>query len=116
MVCVLLFLSLVSVVYSATTTHHPHNGHIINEALSFHYDSATHIVAMKTHHHCYLYVLNAHEQQTVHTSTGLHAIEKKIIDLVDSHGTTVHFTAQDVNLLSHGLGKFCGHFTTLKIN
>ena len=28
-------------VYSATTTHHPHNGHIINEALSFHYDSAT---------------------------------------------------------------------------
>ncbi|XP_065928435.1 uncharacterized protein [Magallana gigas] len=111
-----ILLVLVSIVQTtvSTTTHHPHHG--INEGLSFHYDAETHIMALKTHGHCYLYVLTAHQQHSVHTSMGLHAIEKTMIDLVDSHGSFVHFSAQELSLLSHGLGHFCAHATVLRIN
>ncbi|XP_061195738.1 uncharacterized protein LOC133203959 [Saccostrea echinata] len=107
----------------STTTHHPHHTkphahHIVNEGLAFHYDHTTHIVALKINgrHHCYLYVLSAIEQQSVHTSTGLHAIEKNMIDLVDSHTSTATFTAQDLNQLSHNLHQFCGQGSALKLN
>ncbi|XP_048768753.1 uncharacterized protein LOC125675273 [Ostrea edulis] len=108
-------LGLFSTVFAAHTTRHPHHN-VIEEGFAFHYDHTTHIVALKANHHCYLYVLSGAEQQSVHTSTGLHAIEKTMIDLVDTPATTVAFTAQDLNLLSHGLHHFCGHAPVLKIN
>ncbi|XP_062586330.1 uncharacterized protein LOC134247955 [Saccostrea cucullata] len=122
MFSVLLTFGLIPAVLS-TTTHHPHHTrphahHLVNEGFAFHYDHTTHILALTItgRHHCYLYVLSAIEQQSVHTSAGLHAIEKNMIDLVDSHTSTATFNFHDLNQLSHNLRVFCGQVPAVKLN
>uniref|UniRef100_K1Q816 Uncharacterized protein n=1 Tax=Magallana gigas TaxID=29159 RepID=K1Q816_MAGGI len=85
-------ISTVSLAVGMTTTahhghHHSHNTHVhghhtgpthepnVNESFLFHYDAHSHTLVVKTQRHCYLYLLTADQQTSVHTSTGLHAIE-----------------------------------------
>nr|XP_022320070.1 uncharacterized protein LOC111122572 [Crassostrea virginica] len=106
----------------AMTTHghgHHHTGpthHPINEAFSFHYDAHSHTMAVKTHRHCYLYALSSAEQTSVHSSTGLHSIEKTMIDLIDAHGNHVAVSTSDLTAMGHGLAHFCDKLAALRIN
>eukprot|EP00105_Crassostrea_gigas_P002815 XP_011415475.1 PREDICTED: uncharacterized protein LOC105319576 [Crassostrea gigas] len=120
---------LVSVAVGMTTPPHHHHSHVshphhhhstheanINEAFSFHYDAHSTSLAVKTHRHCYLYMLTADEQTAVHTSTGLHSIEKTVIDLIDANSATTAVSAQDLTTMSHGLSHFCGKLTAMRLN
>nr|XP_034301269.1 uncharacterized protein LOC117681345 [Crassostrea gigas] len=129
----LFLISTVSVAVGMTTTahhghHHSHNTHVhghhtgpthepnVNEGFLFHYEAPSHTLAVKTQRHCYLYMLTADQQTSVHTSTGLHAIEKSIIDLIDTNSPTVAVTAQDLTTMSAGLSHFCRRLPALKLN
>ncbi|XP_078324217.1 uncharacterized protein LOC111122573 [Crassostrea virginica] len=88
----------------------------MNEVFSFHYDADSHNMAVKTHRHCYLYALSSAEQTSVHSSTGLHSIEKTMIDLIDAHGNHVAVSTSDLTAMGHGLAHFCGKLATLGIH
>ncbi|XP_022320067.2 uncharacterized protein LOC111122569 [Crassostrea virginica] len=141
MFSVLVFSGIISLTLGMSTTphhghHHSHQTHVhahhtgpthahhtrpthepnVNEAFSFHYDAHSHTLVVKTNRHCYLYSLTADQQTSVHTSTGLHAIEKTIIDLIDTNSPTVAVSAQDLTTLSAGLSHFCGKLPAMKLN
>ncbi|XP_022326772.2 uncharacterized protein LOC111126422 [Crassostrea virginica] len=125
-ISVVLVACLISMALGMSTTrhhghHHTHPTHAthepsINEVLSFHYDAHSSTLAVKTHRHCYLYTMTADEQTAVHTSTGLHAIEKTVIDLIDANSATTAVAAHDLMTMSHGLSHFCGKLTAMKLN
>eukprot|EP00105_Crassostrea_gigas_P002807 XP_011415466.1 PREDICTED: uncharacterized protein LOC105319567 [Crassostrea gigas] len=126
-------ISTVSLAVGMTTTaqhghHHSHHTHLhghhskpthepsISESFVFHFDAMTHTLAVRTNRHCYLYMLTADQQTSVHTSTGLHAIEKSIIDMIDTNSPTVAVTAQDLTTMSAKLSHFCRQLPALKLN
>ncbi|XP_048776525.2 uncharacterized protein LOC125680795 [Ostrea edulis] len=130
MFSVAIVACLVSVAVGMTTQHGHHGHHThpanhghhgthpthepnINENFMFHYDAHSHTMAVKTSKQCCLYMLSADEQTSVHSSTGLHAIEKNIIDLIDANTVT---TAMDLTAMSHGLSHFCGKLTAMRLN
>uniref|UniRef100_K1QLZ8 Uncharacterized protein n=1 Tax=Magallana gigas TaxID=29159 RepID=K1QLZ8_MAGGI len=60
-------------------------------------------------HICYLYKTSAQEQIDVHTSHGIHYIEKTLIDLIDA-GSAMHpIPKEDVTAMSRQLAHFCSH-------
>nr|XP_011415435.2 uncharacterized protein LOC105319543 [Crassostrea gigas] len=117
---ILACLISTAVAMSTTRGHHHHTGPTHspdrNEAFVFHYNAQTQTMAVKTHRHCYLYTLSSAEHTSVHTNTGLHSIEKTMIDLIDAHGSFSAVSLHDLTTMSHDLSHFCGHLTTMKIN
>ncbi|XP_061164326.1 uncharacterized protein LOC133173357 [Saccostrea echinata] len=103
---------------------HGHHGHHtgpthepnINESFMFRYDAHSHTLGVKTNKMCYLYMLTADEQTSIHTSTGLHTIEKTAIDLIDANGSFTAVSSTDLNTMSHGLAHFCGKLTAMRLN
>nr|XP_022294689.1 uncharacterized protein LOC111104831 isoform X2 [Crassostrea virginica] len=88
------------------TTHEPTE----LESLSFYYDYVTHMMAVKSSLHiCYLYKTSDQEQIDVHTSHGLHAIEKTLIDLIDGGASLQPLSKDAVNTMSRNIVHFCSH-------
>ncbi|XP_061164325.1 uncharacterized protein LOC133173356 [Saccostrea echinata] len=130
MISAIFVACLASAAMGMTTKHHGH-GHVthhhghhtgpthepnINESFMFHYDAHSHSLAVKTHKNCYLYMLTADEQTSVHSSTGLHAIEKTVIDLIDANTATTAVSSGDLTAMSHGLAHFCGKLSAMRLN
>nr|XP_022320068.1 uncharacterized protein LOC111122570 [Crassostrea virginica] len=133
MFSLLILIGIMSTAVGMSTTphhghHHSHHTHVhghhtgpthepnVNEAFAFHYEAATHTMVARTNRHCYLYLLSAEQQTSVHTSTGLHTIEKTIIDMIDMNSPTVAVSAQDLNTLSASLAHFCRNSPAVKLN
>ncbi|XP_062570214.1 uncharacterized protein LOC134232269 [Saccostrea cucullata] len=105
---IVLFLCCVYVALAATTTkrsqhsthaHHPHSHGTrptheasVGESFSFYYDYHTHVLSVRSGHTCYLYKTSSQEQMNIHSSHGLHTIEKNVIDIIDSNPTMVSIT------------------------
>lgn len=114
--CSMIGQSLETTTKTPTThTHGHHHTRTTHEAFetesfSFYYDYISHVMAVKSSLHiCYLYKTSAQEQIDVHTSHGLHGIEKTLIDLIDA-GSAMHpIPKEDVAAMSRQLAHFCSH-------
>ncbi|XP_056014376.1 uncharacterized protein LOC130052688 [Ostrea edulis] len=128
MLKVVVYTSCIYMALAATTmqphsTHHhghhhskaTHPTHEPSEAegFSFYYDYHTHILLVRSNRICYLYNTSAQEQMDVHSSHGLHTIEKNVIDIIDSNPTTTTVTHDNLNATSARLGKMCGSRYTI---
>uniref|UniRef100_A0A194AMT9 DUF732 domain-containing protein n=1 Tax=Pinctada fucata TaxID=50426 RepID=A0A194AMT9_PINFU len=122
----ILLLSVVATVGFAATTIKPHHSHASHNhhgtgpthepdehhGYNFHYDHNSNMMAMRVGKHCYLQELTSQQQIDVHTSHGLVAIEKSMIDKLD-------MGAQTAPVNTDGMSKAIAHlcptkFTTVK--
>ncbi|XP_071135039.1 uncharacterized protein [Mytilus edulis] len=98
----LIILFVVQV--SSMTTKEP----IENERFRFRYDPQSMILMAINHHKCYLYATSGSESTDVHTTTGLHLLELKIITLIDDDTATYTSITHDaLKAESKVLGHVC---------
>ncbi|XP_062580453.1 uncharacterized protein LOC134242399 [Saccostrea cucullata] len=93
-------------------THAPKTTHEPNEleSFTFYYDYSTHVLAVKSSLHiCYLYKTSAQEQIDVHTSHGLHVLEKNLIELIDAGSAMQPITKDALTAMGRSLAHFCSH-------
>ncbi|XP_056014375.1 uncharacterized protein LOC130052687 [Ostrea edulis] len=127
MLTICLYVSCVSMALAATTKRpHHHSTHMhhtgthpthepsVSESFFFYYDYHTHTLLVRaSRHKCYLYQTSAQEQVDVHSSHGLHTIEKNVIDTIDSNAPMTTVTHDDLVAMSNILGKKCGEMNTI---
>ncbi|XP_062587816.1 uncharacterized protein LOC134249483 [Saccostrea cucullata] len=92
--------------------HHSHGTQSTHEAsvgekFSFYYDYHTHVLSVRSGHTCYLYKTSSQEQMDIHSSHGLHTIEKNVIDIIDSNPTMVSMTHDEMVAMYASLGHVC---------
>ncbi|XP_061176924.1 uncharacterized protein LOC133185628 [Saccostrea echinata] len=92
---------------------HPTHEASVGEFFAFFYDYHTHILLVRSAHTCYLYKTSPQEQIDVHSSHGLHTVEKNVIDIIDSNPTMVSTTHDALVAMNARLGQLCNvkHYT-----
>ncbi|XP_062570215.1 uncharacterized protein LOC134232270 [Saccostrea cucullata] len=120
---IILFSFCVYMALAATTTKRPqHSTHAhrphshgtrptheasVGESFSFYYDYHTHVLSVRSGHTCYLYKTSSQEQMNIHSSHGLHTIEKNVIDIIDSNPKMVSMTHDALVAMHAVLGHLC---------
>ncbi|XP_052774266.1 uncharacterized protein LOC128212914 [Mya arenaria] len=94
-------------------THAPHGSHATlepgeHETYKFAYEPRTHLMVVASGHNCYILTLSDAEQTSVHTDSGLRAIELKSLGLISTGTQTM--TTKD-NLDAHVVHVCGAHIT-----